>query len=117
MRVAGVDVGQVLTRSRHVVWATPEPRMRTRPVRSLRPAVASYDPRHTEISPWLNSGVTATEVARRAGHGDAVLLKIYACCIDGQADAANQRITDALAAQDTQFEPGDEKDRDGAQAS
>ena len=26
----------------------------------------------------------------------AVLLKIYAHCIDGQADAANQRITDAL---------------------
>jgi len=40
--------------------------------------------------------VPATEVARRAGHGVAVLLKIYAHCIDGQADAANQRITDAL---------------------
>jgi hypothetical protein len=44
----------------------------------------------------LNSGVPATEVARRAGHGVAVLLKIYAHCVDGQADAANQRITDAL---------------------
>jgi len=43
------------------------------------------------VSLWLNS-----EVARRAGHGVAVLLKIYAHCIDGQADAANQRITDAL---------------------
>ena len=43
----------------------------------------------------------ATEVARRAGHGVAVLLKIYAHCIDGQADAANQRITDALGPQDT----------------
>jgi hypothetical protein len=31
----------------------------------------------------LNSGVPATEVARRAGHGVAVLLKIYAHCIDG----------------------------------
>ena len=38
----------------------------------------------------------AIELARRAGHGVAVLLKIYAHCIDGQADAANQRITDAL---------------------
>ena len=45
---------------------------------------------------WLNSGVPATEVARRAGHGVAVLLKIYAHCIDGQADAANKRITSAL---------------------
>jgi antitoxin YefM len=29
--------------------------------------------------------VPATEVARRAGYGVAVLLKIYAHCIDGQA--------------------------------
>ena len=48
------------------------------------------------MSLGLNSGVPATEVARRAGHGVAVLLKIYAHCIDGQADAANQRIADAL---------------------
>jgi hypothetical protein len=44
----------------------------------------------------LNSGVPATEVARRAGHGVAVLLKIYAHCIDGQATAANQRIAEAV---------------------
>jgi hypothetical protein len=41
------------------------------------------------VSLWLNSWVPATEVARRAGHGVAVLLKIYAHCIDGQATAAN----------------------------
>jgi hypothetical protein len=46
----------------------------------------------------------ATEVARRTGHGVAVLLKIYAHCLDGQADGANQRITSALGAKDT--EPG-----------
>ena len=44
----------------------------------------------------------ATEVARRAGHGVAVLLKVYANCIDGQDSAANQRIGDALD------EPGSE---------
>ena len=55
-----------------------------------------YDLRHAAVSLWLNSGVPATEVARRAGHGVAVLLKIYAHCIDGQADAANQRIAEAL---------------------
>jgi hypothetical protein len=48
------------------------------------------------VSLWLNSGVPATEVARRAGHSVAVLLKIYTHCIDGQADAANKRIADAL---------------------
>jgi integrase len=66
-----------------------------------------YDLRHAAVSLWLNSGVPATEVARRAGHGVAVLLKIYAHCIDGQADAANQRITDALTIPDENTDPGD----------
>jgi hypothetical protein len=61
--------------------------------------------------------VPATEVARRAGHGAAVLPKIYAHCIDGQADAANQRITYALGVQDTQSESGDEGDDDSEQVS
>jgi hypothetical protein len=62
--------------------------------------------------------VLATEVARRAGHGVAVLLKIYAHCIDGQADAANQRITDALSAQDTRPVPvpADDGDDDSGSA-
>jgi integrase len=55
-----------------------------------------YDLRHAAVSMWLNSGVPATEVARRAGHSVAVLLKVYAHCIDGQADTANTRIDGAL---------------------
>jgi integrase len=74
-----------------------------------------YDLRHAAVSLWLNSGVPATEVARRAGHGVAVLLKIYAHCIDGQADAANQRITDALGT--TEPGPGDEGDAGSEQAA
>src|SRR5580692_5452151 len=69
-----------------------------------------YDLRHAAVSLWLNSGVPATEVARRAGHGVAVLLKIYAHCIDGQADAANQRITDALSTPEAEPGYGDEED-------
>ena len=76
-----------------------------------------YDLRHAAVSLWLNSGVPATEVARRAGHGVAVLLKIYAHCIDGQADAANQRITDALGTKDTPPEPGGEEDGDSKKAT
>jgi hypothetical protein len=45
------------------------------------------------VSLWLNSEVPATEAARRAGHGVAVPLNIYAHCIDGQDDDANRRIT------------------------
>jgi hypothetical protein len=61
--------------------------------------------------------VPATEVVRRAGHGVAVLLKIYAHCIDGQADAANQRITDALGAEDAGSDPGEEGDGDSEPAA
>ena len=54
----------------------------------------------------------------RAG-ARAILLKIYAHCIDGQADAANKLITDALGTQDTEpaSEPGGEGDDDIEQAS
>jgi len=55
-----------------------------------------YDLRHAAVSLWLNAGVPATEVARRAGHGVAVLLKVYANCVEGQDSAANQLIRDAL---------------------
>jgi hypothetical protein len=54
---------------------------------------------------------------RRAGHGVAVLLKIYAHCIDGQADAADKRITNALGPEDAESGPGDAGDGDSEQAS
>ena len=82
---------------------------RARPV-ALTPAQQAsplarrpYDLRHAAVSLWLNAGVPATEVARRAGHGVAVLLKVYANCIDGQAAAAaNQRVGDALDEHDSE---------------
>jgi integrase len=42
-----------------------------------------YDLRHSGVTLALNAGVPAPEVARRAGHGVAVLLRVYAGCIDG----------------------------------
>ncbi len=57
-----------------------------------------YDLRHAAASLWLNNGVPATEVARRLGHDVAVLLKIYANCIEGQEGQINDRITAALTA-------------------
>jgi integrase len=55
-----------------------------------------YDLRHAAASLWLNAGVPATEVARRLGHRVAVLLRVYANCIDGGEDGVNDRIGDAL---------------------
>lgn len=55
-----------------------------------------YDLRHAAVSFWLNSGVDVAEVARRAGHSIAVLLKVYAKCLDGATSFANTQIDDAL---------------------
>jgi integrase len=55
-----------------------------------------YDLRHAAVSLWLNAGVPATQVAEWAGHSVAVLLKVYAQCIDGEEDAAKRRILAAL---------------------
>ncbi len=44
----------------------------------------------------LNAGVPAPEVARRAEHGVAVLLRVYAGCIDGHEQLWNNRIDDGL---------------------
>jgi integrase len=78
------------------VWQRARPAALT-PAQAASPlARRPYDLRHAAVSLWLNAGVPPTEVARRAGHGIAVLLRVYANCIDGQATAANHRISDAL---------------------
>ena len=55
-----------------------------------------YDLRHAAVSLWLNAGVPAPTVARRAGHSVEVLLRVYVNCIDGDEEMANQRISGAL---------------------
>jgi integrase len=60
-------------------------------------AARPYDLRHAAVSTWLNSGVPPTQVARWAGHSVAVLLKIYAKCLDGHEHIALSRIDQALA--------------------
>ena len=86
------------------VWADARTAALT-PAQHASPLAARpYDLRHAGVSLALNAGVPATEVARRAGHSIVVLLKIYAHCIDGQADAANKRIADALGGEDNQDE-------------
>ena len=57
-----------------------------------------YDLRHGAASLWLNPGVQPTEVARRLGHSVAVLLRVYANCVDGEQDAVNERTALALSA-------------------
>jgi len=52
--------------------------------------------RHAAVSLWLNAGVPAPTVARRACHSVEVPLRVYANCIDGDEAMANQRISSAL---------------------
>jgi integrase len=55
-----------------------------------------YDLRHSGVTLQLNAGVPAPEVARRAGHSVAVLLRVYAGCIEGHEQLWNSRIDGAL---------------------
>ena len=55
-----------------------------------------YDLRHACVSTWLNGGIPPAQVAEWAGHSVAILLKVYAKCIDGQDHITKRRIEDAL---------------------
>lgn len=59
-------------------------------------AARPYDLRHSGVTLGLNAGVPAPEVTRRAGHGVAVLPRVYAGCIDGHDHLWNARIDEAL---------------------
>ncbi|SEC60265.1 hypothetical protein SAMN04490356_4778 [Streptomyces melanosporofaciens] len=60
---------------------------------------------HACVSQWLNSGVSAPEVAARAGYSVDVLLKIYAKCIDGQEAEMNDRIMKGLVEGELETDP------------
>jgi integrase len=78
------------------VWRMARQRASTPEQQSSPLARRPYDLRHAAASLWLNPGVPATDVARRPGHGVAVLLRVYANCLDGQQDTMNDRIDEAL---------------------
>lgn len=59
-------------------------------------AARPYDLGHAAVSLWLNAGVSAPDVAERAGHSVDVLLKVYAKCLDGDRERMNARIEAAL---------------------
>ena len=45
------------------------------------------------------------------------MLKIYTHCIDGRADAANKRITDAFSTPEAEQDAGEEGDADSELAA
>jgi integrase len=86
--------GNVWRRARVAVFGEAEA---ARSLLARRP----YELRHACVSTWLAAGVPAPQVAEWAGHSVAVLLRVYAKCIAGQADQALRRILEVTS-------PGDE---------
>lgn len=78
------------------VWALARQAVLTPEVAASPLARRPYDLRHACVSTWLNAGVEATRVAEWAGHSVAVLLRVYAKCLDGGEQTARQRVQDAL---------------------
>jgi hypothetical protein len=62
----------------------------------LSPGEASVRPAARRRLPLAQRRCSGTEVARRLGHSVAVLLRVYANCIDGGDAGVNDRIGDAL---------------------
>ena len=99
--LASITYRRAWDKARHAVLTSAEHRRNcTAPscpvVRASPLARRVYDLRHACVSTWLNGGVPPAQVAEWAGHSVAVLLKVYAKCIDGQDQIAKRRIEDAL---------------------
>jgi integrase len=79
------------------VWAAARPLALT-PEQVASPIANNpYSLRHAAVSLWLDAGVPATDIAQRAGHGVDVLLRVYAKCLHGGEEIANERIERALS--------------------
>lgn len=67
-----------------------------------------YDLRAAGITVGLNGGVPVPELARRAGHSPAVLMNVYAGCLDGDEALWNARLEAAFGGTEPDTEePGD----------
>lgn len=90
------DGGRVSSTVYGRVWATARGRVFTPEVASGPLGKRPYDLRHAAVSTWLSGGVEATRVAKWAGHSLAVLLRVYAKCLDGGERTARERVEQAL---------------------
>jgi len=104
-RLLGGRRGNILSESTYGrIWQRARERALTAAQQDSPLVARPYDLRHSRVTLGLAAGVPAPEVARRAGHSVAVLLRIYAGCIDGHEQLWNARLDQAL---------GDKSDRDG----
>jgi hypothetical protein len=78
------------------VWARARAAALSEEEHASRLAERPYDLRHAGVSFWLSSGVDPVEVARRAGHSVAVLLRVYAKILSKAKERSNRLIDAAL---------------------
>jgi integrase len=90
------DSGRIASTVYGRVWANARERVFTTEVVADSLAKRPYDLHHAAVSTWLNGGVDATRVAKWAGHSLAVLLRVYAKCLDGGEQTARDRVAKAL---------------------
>ncbi|WP_345698024.1 hypothetical protein [Kitasatospora terrestris] len=103
--------GLILTKETAEVWKEARKLVLT-PEQVASPfADVPYSARHTAVSGWLTAGVDKAEVARRAGHSIAVLLRFYAKVISDREEHSNALIERFLNGEDL-----DEGVRGGRQA-
>jgi integrase len=88
--------GELAESTYYRVWRRAREDALTAEVAASPLASRPYDLRHACVSTWLTGGVPATQVALWAGHSVAVLLQIYAKCLDGQSSLDRRRIEQAL---------------------
>lgn len=62
------------------------------------PAMRVYDCRHAAATTWLRAGVPLGEVALRMGHSVETLVRTYVGALEDDAQVANERIDELLAA-------------------
>jgi integrase len=96
-RLFRTERGGVLQESGYgEVWARARAEVLTEDETASLLARRPYDLRHAGVSFWLSSGVDPMEVARRAGHSVAVLLRVYAKVLARTRERSNRLIDAAL---------------------
>jgi integrase len=92
------DGGRVASTVYGRVWAAARAKVFTDDVIASPLAKRPYDLRHAAVSTWLKGAGAgeAPRVAKWAGHSLAVLLRVYAKCLDGGEHAAREGVAKAF---------------------
>jgi integrase len=98
--------GPIPTITYESVWRRARQEVFTAGVYASPLARRPYDLRHAAVSTWLNVGVPAPQVAEWAGDSVAVLLEVYAKCLEGGRQGTMNQVEAALGLDPAGWRPG-----------